>query len=122
MMDRAFIGISAMGQVDPPPKRPTMMSLPPLVRKSKASDVVAGAPTRSIAACTGLPPAAWMICCAASGAAPSMAASAPASSAAWRLAGSMSTTMAPAPPSALMRVRLMRPSPPAPKITTGCSR
>ncbi|KAG1061410.1 hypothetical protein G6F40_018009 [Rhizopus arrhizus] len=78
----AFMGISAIGQDEAPPTRPTMISLPPLVRKSNAREVVAGAPTRSIAAWTGLPPAALMICCAASGAAPSMAASAPASSAA----------------------------------------
>ena len=44
-----------------------------------------------------------MICCAASGAPPSIAASAPAFFAASRLAGSMSTTIALLPPIALCK-------------------
>ena len=60
-----------------------------------------------------------MICCAASGAAPSITAAAPACLAASRLTGSMSTTIALCPPMALCRAWHIRPSPPAPMMTVG---
>ena len=77
-----------------------MMYLPPLIRLSMPSRAVADEPTRSITA-QAPPLVAAMICCAASGAPPSITASAPAFFAASRLAGSMSTTMALLPPIAL---------------------
>src|SRR6187397_3641717 len=46
----ALIGISGSAQGAPPPNRPSITSLPPLVRQSKPSCAVAALPTRSIRA------------------------------------------------------------------------
>ena len=119
-MVMARIGMKGSGRVMSPPNSPTRTSLPPLVRLSTASFAVLDAPTKSIAAQTPFSAAA-VTCLTASLAAPSIAASAPARSAASRLAGSVSTTMAPLPPIALRRPRHIRPSPPAPITTTGSS-
>src|SRR6202158_5404490 len=54
-MVSALIGISGSAQVAPPPNRPTMTSLPPLLRQSKPSCVVLALPTRSITARIGPP-------------------------------------------------------------------
>src|SRR3979490_2264591 len=51
----ALIGISGSAHGAPPPNRPTMTSLPPLVRQSKPSCVVLALPTRSITARIGPP-------------------------------------------------------------------
>src|ERR1700709_258341 len=117
----ALIGISGNAQVAPPPNRPTMTSLPPLVRQSNPSCVVAALPTRSITALIG-PPALLASCSSASGAAPSTVASAPAFSAASRLRASISTTIAPLPPIAFSSDNALRPGPPAPKSTIGLSK
>src|SRR4030081_2838685 len=86
-MVMALIGISGSAHGAPPPNRPTITSLPPLLRQSKPSCVVAALPTRSITARIG-PPAFWASCSSASGALPSTVASAPA----------LSPPLAPAPP------------------------
>src|SRR6202051_3324167 len=93
----ALIGISGSAQVAPPPNRPTMTSLPPLLRQSKPSCVVLALPTRSITARIG--PAAFLAnCSSASAAPPSTVASAPACSAASRLRASIFTKIGPFPP------------------------
>src|SRR6202011_5066543 len=51
----ALIGISGSAHGAPPPNRPTITSLPPLVRQSKPSCVVLALPTRSITARIGSP-------------------------------------------------------------------
>src|SRR5579863_8580609 len=82
-MVTALIGISGSAQGAPPPNRPTITSLPPLVRQSKPSCAVLALPTRSITARIGSP-AAFIICSSASASPPSTTASAPASAAAHR--------------------------------------
>src|SRR5829696_1371343 len=89
-MVAALIGMSGSAHGAPPPNRPTITSLPPLGRTSKPSAALSELPTRSMTPRTG-PSAARVIWESASAARPSIAASAPHSSAARRLRASTST-------------------------------
>src|SRR5260370_231641 len=107
-MVMARIGSSGRVSVMSPPNRPTMTYFPPLASASMPSLAVLAAPTKSMAAPIGAGAAACA-CFTASGAAASIAARAPALSAASRFLGSMSATPAPNPPIALSRARRLRP-------------